>query len=130
MRLILIILLTFPLITISCIDKEFEEELKFVQSIIDYPDDMKNIIETSKFYDSTFIDLQSSSFITYIDYLKNESKDFSYSCYKGSITRKLKQYQGLKIIDVFDRDSKFALSFSFKQNESKWILIDIAFSSI
>jgi phospholipid N-methyltransferase len=49
MRLILVVLLFIPLMAISCIDKEFESELKFVQSIIDYPEKMDSIIINSPF---------------------------------------------------------------------------------
>jgi hypothetical protein len=62
MRLILIILLTFPLITISCIDKEFEGELKFVQSIIDNPQKMDSIIKNSTFYKELEYNSKSKDF--------------------------------------------------------------------
>lgn len=70
-------LLVFILFTVntSCIDKEFENELKFVQKIIDNPYEIEQIIKSSEFYDSTYIHTGGHKFTSISNYLI-EDKDY------------------------------------------------------
>jgi hypothetical protein len=127
MRLILIILLTFPLITISCIDKEFESELKFVQSIIDNPDDMKNIIENSEYYDSTYLWTGGHSYTSLSDYLRS-NEDYkvriSNYYYSGCESKSGVFIDSVKLI-IINCGNKFHMNFCFKKIIDKEILLDI-----
>ena len=58
----------------SCNDKEFREELKFVNSILENPENIQQIIESSPFYDSTYFNLHGNTYNFMITNMTSEGK--------------------------------------------------------
>lgn len=125
MRLILVVLLFIPLMAISCIDKEFEKELKFVQSIINNPEEMKNIIEASEFYDSTFINLANEDFITEVNYLENKRSELTIDCYKKNITLDKEIFKDTKMVSIYHEGAEYSVIFIFSRIGKDFKLIKI-----
>jgi hypothetical protein len=130
MRLILIILLTFPLITISCIDSSFQKEIQFVQSIINHPDSIQSLIESSEFYDSTLY-TSGHSYQKLADYLRNDSirevKIADYYYLNGVLETKNHEFlDSIKCVDV-KCHIYFKIGFYFKEinNQTKLKVIGL-----
>jgi hypothetical protein len=125
MRLILVVLLFIPLLAISCIDKEFESELKFVQSIIDYPQKMDSIIKNSPFYNELEYNSKTKDFKYLSDVLtRNENAEIVNYCYSSLYNRDGSITDSTKSIKVkFGGDNYSFMSFIFKEIEGKVILI-------
>jgi hypothetical protein len=128
MKIIILCLeLSFALILLSCISNDYKREFKLIKSIIDQPNEIRSIIRDSDFYDSTLIDLDESYFFSLIKYFESKDNNYSFKSYVGPLNHKGIIYDNIKSIRVYDKESEYAIIFSFKEVDKKWKLLEIAF---
>jgi hypothetical protein len=107
---------------------EFKKELELVEKILDYPDNIQEIIESSEFYDKNRLNINIDSYKTYKVYLKPDDGDieiysFGYTTLsknKGEIKNK-----DAKIVEVYNEGAQYRLGFVFIDLENKTILVEI-----
>lgn len=108
---------------------EFTKELEFVQKILDNPDKMQEIIESSEFYDRNKFYMCGNSYKFYIEYLKpDEDGDAeilgfartSLTDGKGKIL-----YDNAKGVSIYKSGSYNRIVFVFFELKDKVILGEI-----
>ncbi|MCO5251560.1 MAG: hypothetical protein M9949_09095 [Candidatus Kapabacteria bacterium] len=110
---------------------EFKKEREFVQKILDNPDKMQEIIETSEFYDKGGFNMTGYTYKEFIDYIKknkdgNEAEIIwfgrtSLSDGKGKIL-----YENAKGVSIYQTGRYNRLVFVFFELENKIILAEIS----
>jgi hypothetical protein len=109
--------------------KEFTKELEFVQKILDNPDKMQEIIESSEFYDKNNFDMSGRSYKFYIDYLKpDKDGDAEVLAFartsrtdgKGKIL-----YENAKGVSIYKSGSYNRIVFVFFELKDKVVLGEI-----
>jgi hypothetical protein len=109
---------------------EFKKEREFVQKILDNPDKMQEIIETSEFYDKDVFNMTGYTYKEFIDYIKN-TKDgneaeiigfnrISRGDGKGKIL-----YENAKGVSIYKTGSYNRIVFVFFELDNKIILGEI-----
>jgi hypothetical protein len=113
MRLIFFVLLFIPLITISCIDKKFEKELKLVESVLNNPDNIINIIRESELYHPHFFVLNKFKSIDIIQYLEVERSESEIECSIQTVNMNNIIFNNAKVVSIFQKKSENYLVFNF-----------------
>lgn len=112
---------------------EFKKELEFVQKILDNPDRMQVIIETSEFYDKNFLIIDNRHYTIYKSCIKLDEDDgakiigfkrTSYENKKKNILTK-----DAKSIFVSKIKSEIKLNFVFIDINNKSTIVGIHFLS-
>ena len=133
-RLFTIIIMLLTLLINSCNEKEFREELKFVNSILENPESIQHIIESSPFYDSTYFNLHGHTYGYIIKNLTSEEncqvEINGYGKPKIPIYNRenLKEYimiSDAKVIGVKKECIPYIIYFIFRDLSGKSILIGI-----
>lgn len=110
--------------------KEFKNELEFVKKILDNPDSMQEIIETSEFYDKNDFSRCGNPYKYFIDYFKPYDKrkpkicGFCYS-YAQLGKREENRFEDVKLISVTKSNRSEDILFYFHNVEDKTKLVMI-----
>ncbi|GAB1372468.1 hypothetical protein MASR1M45_25300 [Candidatus Kapaibacterium sp.] len=110
------------------IKSDFKKELEFIQKILDNPDKIREIIESSEFYDKRYFNFKNDSYKTVISYLKNENNTIDIiGFYRTNhySSRGITFSEGIKLIVVYKDGSDLELGFYFLELDKISKLIDI-----
>ena len=109
----------------SCKEKEFRGELELVKMIIDNPEKLEAILESSslfnpKYFDSSLKD-RKPILVSYVKDKNVKVNKLSYEdyTYKGEVLK------NVKIIDVGYSGAPFTIFFCFAYIDNAWRLINI-----
>lgn len=109
---------------------EFKKELEFVQKILDNPDKMQEIIETSEFYDKNNFYMCGNSYDYFKNYINHDSNAEVKIAGFGWVNTNLgsrgqNKYENVKSIDVYKNEQNFEVHFAFLESGNKTILVEI-----
>ena len=122
----------------SCNEKEFREELKFVNSILENPENIQHIIESSPFYDSDLFNLHGNTFDELIRYLSSDDKTkVSIEGFGKPIislnkknSKDSEKINDAKVIYIKKNGMSYILLFVFREYNGKSKLVGITIGSV
>jgi hypothetical protein len=107
-------------------------ELEFVQKILDNPDKIQEIIETSEFYDKEVLNMGGNTYKSLMEYITRGNENAEISNFgrititdgKGGI-----KFDNVKAVHIFNT-SQLKIIFIFIESDGKSILAEISNSRI